>query len=118
MKWRKGKLSKAQQRIVTNLIYYDNSFIQAIVNDLGCEWDYAFAKPTDMMPLVMKNGVLAKMEGIFEVSRLPYHKNQETIRCLIHKKVLIPTMSDKEFAVQLALGTVDYRIYTLAEEYR
>ncbi len=117
MKRRKGKLSKAQQRIVDKLLTHDGSFIQAMVNDLGCEWNYIFAKPTDMRHSTTTAILLIKVEGVvFKVCRLPYHKNQETIKCLIHKKVLTPTMSNKEFAIQLALGTADHRVYKLPKD--
>ncbi|KKL45965.1 hypothetical protein LCGC14_2350370 [marine sediment metagenome] len=113
------KLSKAQQQIVNDLINYDSSSIQATVTSCGCEWNYLFAKRAEGMHMVMKNGVvMTKMEGFFEMYRPPYHMNQTTIKCLIRKKVLIPTMPDEEFAIQFALGTMEYRIYGLAEAYK
>ncbi|KKL77042.1 hypothetical protein LCGC14_2038840 [marine sediment metagenome] len=100
------KLSKAQQHIV-NVINYDGSCIQATITSCGCEGNY----------LLAKRGVLTKIEGQL-YSQAPYHMAQTTIKCLIHKKVLIPTLSNKEFAIQFALGTMDYRIYELAEAYK
>ena len=46
----------------------------------------------------------------------PY--SSETIKALIRKGVLIAELSSKEFKVQVALGTMKYRIYKLAEKYR
>ncbi|KKL77041.1 hypothetical protein LCGC14_2038830 [marine sediment metagenome] len=40
-------------------------------------------------------------------------RNRRTVESLIHKGALIPELSDKEFAVQLALGTVNCRVYRL-----
>ena len=92
----------------------EDSFIQAtLITRRGGEWNFVFAKPTEGIHMVMKNGVLTKMDGFFEIHCLPGHKSQETIKSLIRKKVLVPTMSNKEFAVQFALGTIDYRDYKL-----
>jgi len=44
-------------------------------------------------------------------------RHPQTIRALIRKGVLIPEMDDKEFEVQLALGSIDWRVYNLAEEF-
>ena len=112
------KLSKAQQRIVDDLRSYGNSFIQATIAHHGGEWEYAFAKPAEDLHMIMKNGKLTRIDGFYETHRPTYHKAQETIRCLIRKKILVPMMDDKEFAMQFALGTIDHRIYKLAKEYR
>ena len=37
--------------------------------------------------------------------------NTNTVTALIRKGALVPELSDKEFAVQLALGTIDHRVY-------
>ncbi|KKL45966.1 hypothetical protein LCGC14_2350380, partial [marine sediment metagenome] len=58
--------------------------------------------------------------GALEYSMLKYpgepkayeiHPDPRTIKALIHKGALVPELSDKEFAIQLALGTVDCRVY-------
>ena len=115
---KKNRLSKAQQRIVNTLHSYTGSFIQATIIKHSSKWYYVFAKPAGGFYVTFENGVLRRRDNLYDMMSLPYHKVQETIRCLIHKKVLITTMTDKEFAIQYALGTIDHRIYELAEEYR
>ena len=110
------KLAKAQQQIVDDLHEYGDSFIQSTVIQSG-EWYFTFVKPVEDRYMITKNGVLIKIERLFE-ELLPYHKAQGTIRWLIFKKVLVPTMDDKEFSIQFALGTIDHKIYELAEEYK
>jgi len=39
--------------------------------------------------------------------------NRRTVKALINKGVIVSVLSDKEFAVQLALGTTDHRVYKL-----
>ena len=113
-----SKLSKAQQRIVDIMRSYAGSFIRATIIEHSNKWYYVFAKPTDGFHVIFKNGALRRLNGLYDMADLPHHKVHETIRCLIHKKVLITTMTDKEFAIQYALGAIDYRLYELAEEYR
>lgn len=115
----KVKLSNAQLRVIHDLCVHAGAFIEASITSNGDEWIYMFARPTtDDDMLGIKNGTLVRLNNIYEINRLPYHKAQETIRCLIHKGALITELSDKEFAIQLALGTVDCRMYKLAEEYK
>ena len=111
---KKNKLSIAQQRIVRDLRMCKGAFIQGCI-DRGIEWDYLFAGSTEYWNFA--KGKIIILDGLYQTCRFPYRKAQETIRCLIRKKVLIPIMADKEFAIQLALGSIDYRIYKLAKEY-
>ena len=38
------------------------------------------------------------------------------VKALIRKGVLVSEMSDKEFAIQFALGTIDHRVYKLLKD--
>ncbi len=42
-----------------------------------------------------------------------YITNTNTVKALIRKNAIVPTMSDKEFKIQYALGVIDYREYRL-----
>ena len=102
------KLPKAQQRIIDGLRWYEESFIQvaAIDND---QYDYVFAKPLVPLPLSYRGkGKLMDIRGLFQMEPI-WNKGQDAIECLIRKKILIPEMSNKEFAVQVALGRQNRR---------
>jgi hypothetical protein len=108
----KYKLSAAQQRMV-NYLFFPKILVQSVV-DNTLEWRYNFIKP--VRGLVFRNGVM-EIDEIYELCKPHSMHSQRTIKCLIDKKVLITKISDKEFNMQLALGTMDCRIYTLAERY-
>lgn len=42
-----------------------------------------------------------------------YITNTNTVKTLIRKNVIVPTISNKEFKIQYALGVIDYREYRL-----
>lgn len=115
---KKNKLPKAQQQIVNNLHWHEEAFIQvaAILND--DKFDYILARPLNCTPLSYKGGKLTATKGLFAMTSIPHHKFRKTIKCLIRKKILIPDLSNKEFDVQVALGTITHRTYRLAKEYR
>ena len=71
-------------------------------------------------------------KGVIHFRKLPYSKkwvysivwnrnqrldytteNTNVVRALIRKSALVPEISDKEFMVQMALGTTDHRVYKM-----
>lgn len=107
MEKKKTKLPKSQQHIVDDLLLWEGSFVQVAAVLNGSEFNYTFAKPLNLG----LHTPLYRLESI-------WNKGQDAIECLIRKKILVPDLSNKEFAIQVALGTMTYRIYRLTKEYK
>jgi len=114
-----NKPSAAQQRMI-NFIKHTDSLIQACLTEGGGEWYYNFVrKITKSITITISKGKFSKAEDVYESYEQPWPHAQRTIKCMVEQEILVllMPMSDKEFAIQKALGTIDYKIYTLAEKY-
>lgn len=105
---KKNNLTDAQQDIVKLIQDLKGGFIYVDYSRRLHKWRY-FLMRDDGKPIDFVNK--CRPPSILRIKR------PQTIRALIRKGVLIPEMDDKEFEVQLALGSIDWRVYNLAEEF-
>jgi len=91
-------LTNTQRYVVEKMTELKGSFIYYNCSKRSLEWKYYL-------------GQKGQSKSAFFGVRHP-----QTIDALIRRGVLIPEMSDEEFEIQFALGSIDHRIYNLPKK--
>jgi len=101
------KLSYVQQWAVIYLQNHNNAVVRATYSNKHNYWYYGMG--------ALIKGYLNNWWWGIQYSPCILDTDYKD---LIHKGILVAEMEEKEFTIQKALGTVEYRLYKLAEEYK